>query len=292
MDRERCQLLIDAACRSGDVATRLVLADALLEAGMTAWAEFIQLSCKGHLSPAEQHRLRMLRGNRRQREWLGPIAPVTIRERRAYDRGLLDVCTVDVRGGARLEATLGQLPWRSVRRVVFNTEVVTPQPEHAIEDKARFVRSPELVALRELGGVPSEVVLALAGGEPLPLRSLGMWTARAITHASYADARAALASPAFARVTHLVVGFRDYGPVWQDAPPNLDWFVGSALAERVEVLELLCFGRPLEAWQTLLDDQAPAKLVECRLSEGRWAWRDHHPTVRLVRDASGRFVPT
>jgi hypothetical protein len=277
VDEVACALLDRiAASPGGGDADHLVLADHLIQTGQPTWGELIALACaeaRGALTRASRHRLFLLRGD--PGPWLGPVKPVTFR--RELDRGLLVATGIDGRRHGMVAASVGHIAWRTVREVQLHDHAWWAVHPRAADEIAAVLRG--LPALASLRGVSMNIVLALGGAAPLPIRSLELFMPR---HADPMDREGheALGGPAFEGVRHLVLdhgAFRDRG----FDPAELAWWLAAApITRNVETLYLGFL--PLEPWRGAVALHARPALRTCRAYH-----RAGH--FELVRDASGQF---
>jgi uncharacterized protein (TIGR02996 family) len=267
---------IAASPGDGD-ADHLVLADHLMQHGDPGWGELISLACAeahGTLTRGQRHRLFLLRGDLR---WLGPIKAVTFHRR--LERGLLVATGVDARRRGMIEASFGQLAWRTVREVTLHERARWAGHFCPHDELAALLR--QLAALTSLHGVTSDVVRALAAGPPLALRELGLFLYRHSAEPMYGEVHEVLGGPVFDSVRELILGNGLYRERNAD-PAELDWWLGAApITRHVEVLNVGHLPE-LELWRQALARSARPALR---------ALRAHNLAMyfKLERDAGGRW---
>lgn len=279
MDEVACALLDRiAASRDAGDADHLVLADHLMQSGHARWGELVALACaeaRGTLTRGQRHRLFLLRGD--ARSWLGPVKAVTFRRR--LDRGLLVATGVDARRRGIVAAAAGHLAWRTVREVELHEQARWAGHFQTTDEIAAVLR--QLPALAALRGATMDIVLALGGAPPLPVRELELFLYRHSAEPMYLGVHELLGGPAFANVRGLALGSGLYRDRSFD-PAELDWWLGDApIAARLEALRVGFVPR-LETWRQALDRRARPALRACRANNfaGHFA---------LARDAAGRW---
>jgi uncharacterized protein (TIGR02996 family) len=118
--------------RSGEPTTEdalfaAVLADLDDHAARAVWADALQqrgdprgdlIALQGAGTPAAAKKAEKLI-KAHWRTWVGPLAPAIVASSVAFDRGLLDACTTDVRRKAVADAIFGHPLWATVRRLGF-----------------------------------------------------------------------------------------------------------------------------------------------------------------------------
>lgn len=258
-------------------ADHLVLADHLMQHGQPRWGELVALACaeaRGTLTRSQRHRLFLLRGD--PGPWLGPVKPVTFRRR--FDRGLLVATGLDGRRPGLVAASAGHLAWRTVREVELHEHARWAGHFRAPDEIAAVLR--DLPALRTLRGVTMDIVIALAGGAPLPIHTVELFLYRSGDDAMYQGVHAALGGPAFATVREVALGHGIYRDRFE--PAELDWWLAEApITGHAEVLRLGFLPR-LEVWRQGL---ARAARPVLRASSAH-SYRGH---FELARDAAGTW---
>ncbi len=215
----------------GDVAAKLVLADALQERG-DPLGEFIALQVQPSRSKKVQLRLEKLK-RKHLAAFLGPLANVVKADDQVWEQGFLIECRAALDG-----STVAAHQWGSVRKLTLAGDA-SLMP-HELTSRA-------MSSLVELQSANLQALFVLANAErPLPLQVLGIdgpglpdqWP-------DYAQAlvREAKQLPKLARL-----GLR----FWHFEPAMLEWLWDAPVMTRLKVLEL-AMGRAPRDLKPVLD---------------------------------------
>ncbi|MBL8722291.1 MAG: TIGR02996 domain-containing protein [Myxococcales bacterium] len=273
--RSEEELLAAIAATPDDLALRQVYADFLVERGDPR-GEHIALGLLRHAgrdTPATRRKEEAI-AKKHGARWIGALDQVLAPEGRVFDCGFLVEATL------QLAARKGRLPEQvpealrdpalgSVRRLHLGTSFHTAEHAKLLVD---ILGLPTLANLTGLYGLGNDGLVALGREGPRPrLRALG------VTGLWGEDARELL------RGGELFPGLVDL-----TLYPNLEWFLSSPAARRLERL-VVPWGEGTWAFGSVREavERAGLPLVELVFTGDRGV--EHPWTFTLRRDAEGRF---
>lgn len=152
--------LLDAIAESPhDDGPRLVYADWLLQQPdeiARARGEFVALACSTARNAKRSARMKEL-FDRHQRDWIGPLDPITDPTRRAWSRGFLEGCALTRRGQPPppVDPAIGHPAWRLMRVLETPGSVIPLDAVH------RLITHPVFRNLRSLY-IPQSAIDLLA----------------------------------------------------------------------------------------------------------------------------------